>query len=199
MIDFQITLSDADTKQFLVNARRKLDETEKPLAAAMMYMVGSIKRNFLMQGRPMTWKPLSVMTIAMRKKGRGHRKGNLILRDTDTLMSSISPGEIGSITKSGKTEAQVGTALEYASLMQYGGTSTIPAHKETVKSHKRTITMAWGRTIAPKKIKVKPFERQMPARSFNVPARPFLLFQIPEDIDRIHRFFDQHVDKAIEK
>ena len=43
MIDFTITLNDGDANRFFINAKRKLDETEKPLATSMMYMVGSIK------------------------------------------------------------------------------------------------------------------------------------------------------------
>lgn len=199
MIDFQITLNDADTRQFFVNAKRKLDDTAKPLAKAMIYMVGSIKRNFVAQGRPVPWKPLSEMTIAMRRKGRGTGTAK-ILRDTGTLMNSISPGRFGTATHlKSKVEAQVGTAIKYAPLMQWGGTSTISAHRETVKKHKRTITQAFGRSISSKRITVNSFERNMPARNFNIPQRQFLLFQIPEDIDRIHRIFDQHVEKAIEK
>ena len=191
MIDVQITLNDAETKTFLVNAKRKLDETEKPLATSMMYMVGSIKRNFLAQGRPIGWKPLSAYTLAMRRKGKGTGSAQ-ILRDTGTLMNSINPGAIGSITKSGKTEAQVGTAIEYAGLMQYGGTGRIPARTIVPKKKKALRFMIGGKEVFARKV-------YQPEKVTQIPARKFLLFQDPEDIDRIQKIFSQHVNKAIEK
>lgn len=66
------------------------------------------------------WKPLSPVTEAMRRKGKGKR-GNKILQDTGLLRASIRPNNT-------KDTASVGTNVEYAE-QHNEGDGRIPQRK----------------------------------------------------------------------
>ena len=83
----------------------------------------------------------------------------------------------------------VGTNVEYAPRIEMGFSGV-----ETVKAHSRTISQAWGRSIAPREIAVSSFERN--AKS---PAYPFLRPAV-EYAKRIHMIDDilqAEIDKAV--
>jgi phage gpG-like protein len=61
---------------------------ERPLKEAGEYVVGSIKKNFLVGGRPSKWKALAASTVAQRRRGRG-RGGIKILIDTAKMMNAL--------------------------------------------------------------------------------------------------------------
>ena len=61
---------------------------ERPMRAAGEYLVGSVKRNFVAQGRPQRWTPLKPSTLARRRKGRG-RGGAKILIDKAKMMNAV--------------------------------------------------------------------------------------------------------------
>jgi phage gpG-like protein len=85
---------------------------ERPLNEAGEYLVGSIKKNILVGGRPQKFTPLSPRTIAARRKGRG-RGGPKILIDRGRLL--------GSIQKSTTTDGvRVGTNVIYARRQHFG-------------------------------------------------------------------------------
>lgn len=213
MIDVTVTLNDAEAKQFVINAGRKIDDTTKPMAQAMMHMVRSVRQNFLAQGRPVEWKPLSPLTIALRRKGRTKGMGGpRILRDTGTLYNSIQPGRAGSLSGViNKGEARVGTNLLYAPLHQFGGLVKTPELfiEPKRKYSKRPRKMLKSGKTGKRRLAALRFEvdgKEVYARSVHIPsraawvtARPFMMFQIPEDIDRIQRIFDQHIGEAIKK
>lgn len=81
---------------------------ERPLAAIGALMLGSIEKNFQQQGRPEKWKPLSPITLGLRRQGKnfgmvrdsggrlrdrhgrfGSDKGARILIDRARLKNSI--------------------------------------------------------------------------------------------------------------
>src|SRR3990167_11349566 len=107
MIEFQVELSSREAEEYIVDVGKKISNTKKPLAKSLIYMMGSIKRNFVEQGRPVKWQKLSPLTIALRRKGKGKRAPQ-ILRDTGTLMNSIT-GEVRD-----DNTAIAGTNLSYA-------------------------------------------------------------------------------------
>lgn len=127
----------------------------------------SVLYNFAVGGRPNKWAPPK------------YRQGQP-LRDTGILMASIS----GQIT-GGK--GIVSTVDKRANTLHYGakkgkyGTKSV-----TVKSHSRKRK---GKTYS-----VKSHKRKQQLPWGNIPARPFMLYQVPEDILEIERQLKRKVE-----
>ena len=183
MVEFQVELSSREAEEYVADVGKKISDTKKPLAESAEYMVGSIKRNFYEQGRPTKWQKLSPLTIALRREGKGGGYPQ-ILRDTGTLMNSIT-GEVRD-----DNTAIAGTNLSYAPLQQFGGLTKTPEMTIVPKRKKALKFMYMGKTVFAKRVHI-------PSRAAWIPPRIFVCFQIPEDIDRIHRIFESHVDEAI--
>jgi phage gpG-like protein len=183
MINIQITTSADKTQQALIRMSEGFKDLSIPLKRSGEYMVSSVNRNFDAQGRPVPWKPLSSMTIAMRRKGGG-MGSPLILQDTGTLRRSITYELMGI------DSVRVGTNLPYASKLQFGGVNVIPAHREKVKS--------FYRIQKGKRVQVKEFERNVPSRTFTIPARPFIIFN-EEDKVVIQKIFSDYVREVIKE
>lgn len=95
-------------KQLEKNVR----DTERPLKAAGVYMLGSIERNFQAQGRPDKWTDLSDETLASRRKGRGKGKAQILI-DTARLKNSMSTRLTGE-------GVEIGTNVIYAPRQHFG-------------------------------------------------------------------------------
>lgn len=163
----------------ITNAGRTL---EKPLAQAGVYMHGSINRNFKAQGRPTSWKGLSKRTLAQRRRGRGVGTAQ-ILQDTGILRASVSSRTArGSVWQLKHDSIKVGTNVAYAGTHQHGR-KAIPNVKQRVRQHQRKLNS--GETTT-----VRAHERTVTLPP--VPARPFLVFQVPEDVDAITELFSRH-------
>ena len=158
---------------------KNLTNFDPALKRSGEFMVSSIQRNFLAQGRPNAWAPLSPMTIANRRKGKG-TGSPMILRDTGALFRSIT------YSPPTNNEVKIGTNMIYARKLQYGGTNVMPAHTETVKS--------FYRVRAGKREKVEGFQRKVPAKSFTVPPRPFVIIQ-SDDVPVLQDIFVQFVSE----
>lgn len=96
--------------------------TERAMAAAGAYMLGSIEKNFRAQGRPAKWQGLAAATLATRaRRNSRRRKANRqsgspqILIDTARLKNSIAFKVIG-----GGVGVEVGTNVKYAKRHQFG-------------------------------------------------------------------------------
>lgn len=87
-------------------------ETEKPLKAGAVYMLGSIERNFKASGRPKKWQKLAESTVRQRRKGKG-KGGIKPLVDTAQLKNSMS-------TRIRRTSAEVGTNMVQAKRQHFG-------------------------------------------------------------------------------
>lgn len=168
----------------LTNRLRQLGDFSKPLNQCGIMMMRSIDKNFRDQGRPIKWKPLSPLTIELRRKGRRKRFAGqlMILVDTGRLRNSlIRKGSPGNIYKLHANSLQLGTNVEYAWLMQMGGRiiHRPPRHIRTEKTKK-------------KKLYVKSIRR---AKKIIIPPRPFLVVQEEDKkmIVRIHRDFIKNV------
>ncbi|HEY6334100.1 MAG TPA: phage virion morphogenesis protein [Blastocatellia bacterium] len=92
-------------------------KVEAPLRAAGAIVVASITKNFQAQGRPEKWKPLSPITLAMRKKGpkgKGGGRSSQILIDSADLRNSIG---YRVVTGPG---VEIGTNKKYARRQHFG-------------------------------------------------------------------------------
>lgn len=103
------------------------------------------------------------------------------IRRSGLLHSSIA----GVVSADGMS-AVVGTPVEYAPRIELGYSGP-----ETVKAHTRTISQAFGRPIAPRKVDVASFTRQANARPY-----PFLRPAI-DYAQRIHMFEDILTDEIV--
>ena len=140
VINFQI--------QGLKNLERKLKATQDMLRSLKPYWksVGSyiqrqtINERFKKEQSPNgeKWKPLSVMTKAMRSKK--HKKGNIkILQDSGELRRSIA-------YEAGNNYVKVGSVLKYARIHQFGGSINVSNKQRGYLLHRgfhvgRTITI----------------------------------------------------------
>ena len=180
MIEFSVSTNAESVNKVVVNIVKKIGNLEKPLKRVGIYMLGSIHRNFALQGRPIKWPALSLMS---RQKRRGGLKGrHLILQDTGRLRSSIV------YELEGNTGVRIGTNIPYARKLHFGGVNVMSAHTESVRSHVRIV--------GEKRVIVKPFRRRVGKRQFTVPGRPFVLFQ-NEDVIVIERIFSDYVQEVL--
>jgi phage gpG-like protein len=207
MIEFTIKTS-ADAMKFLDGAEKKLDNTKPMLAKAGLVMLRSIDKNFRGQGRPSQWVGLAPLTKALR---RNKNKGSIkILQDTGRLKGSMT-------SRVSKEKAEIGTNLDYAPLLHFGGMSK--AQTVRIKEHTRRIKgggyktvqagkgkifgglqrgyTAYSKTkavrIKGRRIKVKAYD--MHIGSHTVPPRPFVLFQ-REDVITIEVLGLKHLEDA---
>jgi len=147
----------------LVDTRDRINNMKTPLMRISEVIYQSIMQNFSEEGTDKEkWKELSPLTIALRRKGKGEGKPK-ILQDTGYLRANIIPNATDEY-------ATVGTNVGYGFIHQFGGVSS-PWILHT-KAHIRTQTMAWGRPMIPKKVKVKKHDKHMPESV--IQARPFL-------------------------
>ena len=124
----------------------------------------SIMMNFREGGRPVKWKPSQRSKIAHISKKDGKSRLGKTLIDTGKLMRSIH-------YKFDKQTVTVGTNIVYASTHQFGAKKSV---LQSVKSHQRKITQAFGRPIKAKMVNVSAHKRNI---TINIEARPFMMLQ----------------------
>jgi len=186
MIEFKFELS-TNHEAFIKKTSSRIGVMNPMLVKAGVYMLGSIDKNFRVSGRPSKWKGLAPLTKAMRRKG-SKSGGFKILQDTGRLRGSISTKVFSQTTKAAAT---VGTNVEYAPLMHFGGMTKGTTFN--IKQHKRRITQAFGKPIEPKTITVRPYKMKIGPKE--VQARPFVLFQ-NSDIVAIENLGMKHIEGA---
>ena len=176
----RIELKTEGLRQTLARFEGRLSNFAKPLEEVGIYMVSSTVRKIKSNIPP----PNSPLT--QRVKG-----GNLTLRDTGRLMSSIA-------YRKGPNYVAIGTNVKYARIQQLGGTITpkrakklaIPASAETrrlMRRHGASVRAAleglrssgWRiwfreRSIMGQKGGSKPQVLFVRKESVRIPARPFL-------------------------
>jgi len=183
----RIELKSDGLRETLARLEGRLSNFAMPLEEVGLYMVSStirkIKSNIPPPNSPLTQKV----------KG-----GNLTLRDTGRLMSSIT-------YRKGPDYVAIGTNVKYARIQQLGGTITpkrakklaIPASAETrniMRKHGASVRAALGglkssgwriwfreKSIMGVKSKGKPEVLFVRKKSVKIPARPFLKV---DDADR---------------
>lgn len=107
MIEFEIK-ADALIEK-LKAAQKKLDNLQKPLREAGLYMERETKLNFARQSSPegAAWAALKPSTLRRKRSGA-------ILRETSALMGSVA------FQGASNTEARVGAGTEYGIYHQKG-------------------------------------------------------------------------------
>ena len=161
-------------EDLIVRTNRRMENTQPILKIIGQYMLGSIDRNFEMQGRPSRWTPLAPSTIAGRRNK--NKKSIKILQDTGLLRGSIT-------YKADKNTLAVGTNVHYAPYHQFG--AKIPAMTIVPRRAKALRFMIGDKVVYATKVKQK---------AKIIPARPFLLFQ-EEDKEIIGDIFLDNILK----
>ncbi len=178
MIDYKIVTTSDKLEKFLVGVDNKIKDFTVPLEKSKFIMLRSVDLNFQREGRPTHWKPLSEMTKKFRKKGAGGK----ILQDTGALKGSITATPI-------KDGIKVGTAKQYAAILQLGGSIPVPARTIIPIRAKALHFFVGGKEIFTKEVNQK-------ARTNRIPARPFILFQ-KSDKEDILKVFGKHVETSV--
>lgn len=153
MTGVSITVDDQEVRAALRHLRDRIGD----LTPAMRAIGGALQTDVdfgFRAGRDpwgFPWEPLSALTLARRRRGRGVG-GNSALRDTGILANSFN-------VRASSKEVSIGTATKYAGTHQFGAakgsfgvkTSTHQVRDHSrkgrpVRAHSRTITQAlpWG-------------------------------------------------------
>lgn len=162
-----------------------ISHPERPLKIAGVYLVGSVQRSMQAGGRPKPFAPLAKSTIAARRKGKGSGGAKILINNAH-LINSISsqPGSSG-----GGAGIAVGTNYgklakggSIAEVLHFGGRS---AYTIVAKNKKGLAFMgSGGQRIVRRRVTHPP-----------LPARPFMVMQIPEDEIKVGKIFEDHIAK----
>lgn len=174
-----IQFRDEEVKKLLRRVARQLDNTTPLMRIIGSIIRTSVVRNFERQGRP-GWDPLSPVTQKLRGAS-----GPILRRQ------GAAGGLMGSINiEASDGRVSVGTNKIYAAVHQFGAKAgsfgrkrvKIPAHSRRVKSRDQRR----GRKKTASGVSfVSSHTREMSMPWGDIPARPFLMIQEPEDIREI--------------
>lgn len=145
-----------------------------------LVMMPSIRRNFVLEGRPEEWEPLALYTQQVRGSARP------ILFRTGRLEGAAASFSIWTITPTSAAIQSLPEDVWYGAIHQEGYGSIGQVARKTLgpKATKAEIAnLAMAISIAAEK---GPNRRL--ASKFVIPARPFILFQ-DEDIEAIQDIF----------
>jgi phage gpG-like protein len=155
-------LSVAAIRNMVRSRMEAMNNWRTPLKHISMIMYRGVILNFRTQGQRVVaggWKPLSPVTIAGRRKGKGAGSPR-ILQDTGALLGANMP-------YADEREASVTNNMPYAAAMHFGRKAMIGK----VGAYKR----ADG-------VEVRAHRKRLPA----IPARPFMLLN-DDDMTQIKR------------
>lgn len=159
----------------------KLQKPGTPAKAASVYLYGETMRNFRAGGRPEAWAPLSLLTLFIRAhRADAPNKNAKILQDKGRLIGSINPFSAADGSFFG-----VGTNVDYAGMMQNGGTgkgmevsiAPFSRRKPGQGSTKSGYASLYGVNVKSKPsrgsmVSVRGYTMKL--KGGEVPARPFL-------------------------
>ena len=164
-----------DLTATLQNLRRKLKDMSPVMRYISVLMKRAVEDNFAAQGRP-RWKPSQ----------RVLKKGGQTLQKSGRLAASI----VGSHSR---TQARVGTNVVYAAIHQFGGPVTTSAYTRTLAFHKKGGFMSRAAASRKKTGAVRVAFASYAARTFNMPARPFL-DMTETDMDGVMAAISKYLD-----
>ncbi|MDR0454841.1 MAG: phage virion morphogenesis protein [Deferribacteraceae bacterium] len=147
-MNITFTLPDGSKFTKLINGIKELENTEPLMARISGLLDYYIEENFMREGRPVKWKPLSALYAEQKRKERGNTK---ILQSSGALKRSI-------VQSYGKLYAAVSTNKEYARIHHFGGVIRPKPGRRDRSGGKRAALKFGGRYF----------------RSANIPARPFM-------------------------
>ena len=129
-INISDSLFDAELKKRIA----KCDDLSAPMKIIGTHMVNSVRENFVAQGRPKAWQPLSIATMfnyiggnrAFTKKGEMRKPAQRKLAGKKILITQgMAGGLMGSIHYvADKTSVAIGTDKPhglYGAIQQFGG------------------------------------------------------------------------------
>jgi phage gpG-like protein len=158
-IILKLSLKDMGAGRAVQQFVDKLDRPQEFLQEAGIYLLSSVQRNFVEQGRPVPWKP-------SKRAEAWHGK---TLRKSGRLMNSITMRVWENILK-------IGLNVIYAAIQHFGGTInktvSVKAHTRYYKHTGRSIKQG-GKSFHPF-AEVKSHSRKM---NITILARPFLMAQ----------------------
>jgi phage gpG-like protein len=160
-----------------------VEHPEHPLKASGAYLVGSVQKTIRVGGRPKAFTPLAKSTIAMRRKGKGSGGARILINNAH-LLNSISSQPVSS---GGGAGIAVGTNYgklakggSIAEVLHFGGKG---AYTIVAKNKKGLAFMgSGGQKIVRRRVTHPP-----------LPARPFMVLQIPEDEIKVGSIFERHI------
>lgn len=130
-----------------------------------MVALNDIRRDFVARSAPGNpfWPPLSVVTVVLRKRGRGgmifseedlaaRRAHQQKLRDEGLLLASLTAGGPGNIQQIGEFDVRVGTNRAGAGTHQDGGSSTFVFDEAKQARFKRNVSETIKGRAKPKKL-----------------------------------------------
>lgn len=112
-----VKIDDSGLKRKLKKLKDSVDSREL-MEAIGFRLIRWIGQNFRDEGTESPWKELSPNTIAARREGPKHGRGNRILQDRGALMQSFDQEH--AIFKVSVHRVYVGSNLKYAPAHQYG-------------------------------------------------------------------------------
>jgi phage gpG-like protein len=174
---------------------RDVGKLDRPLKRWGAYMLQETGRTFDKSGRgPVKWKPLSAMTLALRKhRGRGANPKR-ILQLTGHLKRAT---QTHTITRGGMRAQQLINRVPYATDHQYGATKRRP-EQVIVPKHKKALHFWVGAGRSGAQYEVFAKKVVQPARDYQIPQRKFL-FILPKDQDKSIELFEEHAVQVAKK
>lgn len=182
MSDIKVTVNDKQVLNLIGLMRRQGLNMKTPFRQSSYIMHSDVIKRFTDESdeKGQKWKPLSPLTIMMRKKRRKKATSVGILKDTGRLRQSIRP-------KSNEHGAEVSTNVEYAAIHNFGGTINHPGGTK--------FGFLKGGEFGWKKKDNSRFIGITKPHKINIPARPFMSGLSDDAKDKIIRLFQIHLFK----
>jgi len=236
--DVEVTvMPSAGLLNTLVNLRR-LDRHPALVQAKRAIGIAALqdqRLGFVAKSRPgaSPWPALGFTTVVLRPGGpklydegdvAAKRSRIMLLRATNRLFASLTPGAPGNVFDLSPAAVRIGTDVAYAELQQRGGTTTFKFGPEEYKTFRRNVSpfkrgmgfakgpyRALRAPTARRNWKALGLEspwnpfyfrtlavlRKMRGKSYRVPARPFLVPPTAEQQAKYARILSQAIGKAI--
>ena len=188
-----ISLDDKQVQAMMVGAIAAGTDLTPVMKQSGVWMQHSTAQTFRMNGRP-RWRPLSPVTIARRRRGRGGGCPQ-ILRDTGRLFASVVSMSKDTIWRIGRTLLEMGTKVEYAITQQIGRPRLagvlvrVPEH--TRKGHRRAGPGGRVVFVTAHTVRAHSKRTTLPA----VPSRAFLGFY-DSDVRQIKVLILRHMESG---
>lgn len=154
-------------------------------------MIPSIRKNFNSGGRPQ-WAALAPRTVTNRGSA-----GPILIRSGRLRRGATSIG-IWTITAAAATVKDLPDRIWYGKVHQAGAESSGLSGGKWLDTYKKAAKKALGPGATNKEITdlaFKMHDRRLltqgaaPAGTAEIPARPFILYQVPEDYNKIEKVF----------
>jgi phage gpG-like protein len=158
-------LSAVEMRRKIQQRKKAMDNWRKPLKQIAQVLNRAVILNFRTQGSRLptgAWKPLSRVTLDLRRKGKGSGSPR-ILQDSGSLYGSITP-------YSDDKQAAATTQIPYAAAQNFGRSrmsAVVPEHTRILRPKQKRYK---GNATLGTEVTVKAHKTTLPA----IPARPFM-------------------------